>query len=62
VALHAALLMMSGLQKLGMRSAQDAVDLLIAGIADENESSIWSRDADFARMQRLGFVRSHQPA
>ncbi len=38
-----------------------AMDLLIAGIAHENESSIWSRDADFVRMQRLGFVRLHNP-
>lgn len=38
-----------------------AMDLLIAGIAHEHESSIWSRDADFARMQRLGFVRLHNP-
>jgi predicted nucleic acid-binding protein len=39
-----------------------AMDLLIAGIADDNDASIWSRDADFARMQRLGFVRLHHPA
>lgn len=39
-----------------------AMDLLIAGIADDHGSAIWSRDADFARMARLGMVRLHATA
>jgi predicted nucleic acid-binding protein len=34
-------------------------DLLIAGIAAENELEIWSLDADFNRLARLGFIRTH---
>lgn len=36
-----------------------AMDLLIAGIADDNDSAVWSADADFKRMSRLGLVRLH---
>ncbi len=35
-------------------------DLLIAALADEVGGLVWSRDADFARMARLKFVRLYQ--
>jgi predicted nucleic acid-binding protein len=34
-----------------------ALDLLIAGIADDHGAFVWSRDADFVRLARLGFVK-----
>lgn len=36
-------------------------DLLIAALARESGSLIWSLDADFARMSRLGFVDLYEP-
>jgi predicted nucleic acid-binding protein len=37
-------------------------DLLIAAIAADHEALLWTLDADFARMERLRFIRLHQPA
>jgi predicted nucleic acid-binding protein len=36
-------------------------DLLIAALACESGSLLWSLDADFSRMSRLGFVQLHEP-
>lgn len=35
-------------------------DLLIAAIAADNSGPIWSLDADFARMARVGFLKLHR--
>lgn len=37
-----------------------AMDLVIAGVAHEEGSAIWSRDQDFERMARLGFCTTHR--
>jgi predicted nucleic acid-binding protein len=34
-------------------------DLLIGAIAADQEGQVWSLDGDFARLEALGFVRSH---
>jgi len=34
-------------------------DLLIAGLAHEAGALVWSRDADFDRLEELGFVRGY---
>ena len=38
------------------------IDILVAAIAKEHALKIWSLDADFARMARLGFVELHDAA
>lgn len=36
-------------------------DLLIASVAAVQQRRLWSLDADFERMARLGFVETYQP-
>jgi predicted nucleic acid-binding protein len=37
-------------------------DLLIGALAAENGCSLWSADADFGRLARLGLIEIHQPS
>lgn len=36
-------------------------DLLVAAVAADHAGGLWSNDADFLRMARLGFVSLHRP-
>ena len=36
-------------------------DFLIVAIAAAHEAKIWSNDADFSRMARLGFIECYEP-
>ncbi len=47
----------------GLRRGQrfSATDLLIASIAVDTHSKLWSLDSDYQRMQKLGFLTLYHP-
>lgn len=48
------------LQSAGKGQRFGAVDLIIAVLATEHSAVLWSLDGDFARMEKLGFIRLHR--